>query len=141
MQTFLPYPSFAASAKSLDRQRLGKQRVETMQILQVLTGAKSGWKNHPAVKMWCGFEGQLASYGVAICLEWKSRGYRDTCLQKIEALAAPGVGPKPPWMGLDDFHRSHRSNLLRKKPEHYGQLWNDVSDDLPYVWPSAGPKT
>lgn len=28
MQTFLPYQNFVASARVLDRQRLGKQRVE-----------------------------------------------------------------------------------------------------------------
>lgn len=34
MQTFLPYPDFARSAACLDRQRLGKQRLEAFQILQ-----------------------------------------------------------------------------------------------------------
>jgi hypothetical protein len=28
-----------------------------------------------------------------------------------------------------------RSNLLRKLPEHYGILFPDVPNDLPYVWP------
>jgi hypothetical protein len=139
MQTFLPYPSFAASAKVLDRQRLGKQRVETMQILHVLTGKKAGWRNHPAVKMWQGYEGALAEYGVAICQEWKSRGYKDTCQEKIEALAIPDSSSVPLWMGADDFHLSHRSNLLRKDREHYGQYWDDA-DDLPYVWPSKDDK-
>lgn len=36
MQTFLPYPQFWESARVLDRQRLGKQRVEALQILKVL---------------------------------------------------------------------------------------------------------
>lgn len=36
MQTFLPYADFAQSAASLDMMRLGKQRVETYQILQKL---------------------------------------------------------------------------------------------------------
>lgn len=36
MQTFLPYPDFDKSAQSLDMMRLGKQRVETFQILQKL---------------------------------------------------------------------------------------------------------
>ncbi|MFN7881952.1 MAG: pyrimidine dimer DNA glycosylase/endonuclease V, partial [bacterium] len=33
MQTFLPSPSFAESARILDNKRLGKQRVECKQIL------------------------------------------------------------------------------------------------------------
>ena len=36
MQTFLPYPDFAASAAALDDRRLGKQRVEALQVLRAL---------------------------------------------------------------------------------------------------------
>ena len=42
MQTFLPHPNFAASAHVLDRQRLGKQRVENLQIMSALLGLKLG---------------------------------------------------------------------------------------------------
>lgn len=34
MQTFLPFPSFRDSAECLDYRRLGKQRVETLQLLK-----------------------------------------------------------------------------------------------------------
>lgn len=34
MTTFLPYADFTETAKVLDRARLGKQRVETLQIVQ-----------------------------------------------------------------------------------------------------------
>jgi hypothetical protein len=37
LQTFLPYPDFAASAQALDQRRLGKQRVEALQVLRALT--------------------------------------------------------------------------------------------------------
>lgn len=37
MQTFLPYANFEASAKVLDYKRLGKQRVEAKQILEINT--------------------------------------------------------------------------------------------------------
>jgi len=36
MQTFLPFPDFEESAYALDQKRLGKQRVETLQIMQAL---------------------------------------------------------------------------------------------------------
>ena len=55
MQTFLPYPDDRASAADLDDRRLGKQRVETLQILRALTWRTYGWQNHPAVRMWRGF--------------------------------------------------------------------------------------
>jgi hypothetical protein len=134
MQTFLPYPSFAASAKVLDRQRLGKQRVEVLQLLRALAGETKGWRNHPAAKMWSGYESALVEYGVAVCQEWLARGYKDTCLGKIEAFKQ-GRAVKPEWLGNTTFHASHRSNLLRKDAEWYGQFGWEESDDLPYVWP------
>jgi hypothetical protein len=41
----------------------------------------------------------------------------------------------PPWLGDERLHASHRSNLLRKDPEHYGQFEWTEPDDLPYWWP------
>ena len=64
MQTFLPYKSFKESFKTLDYRRLGKQRVEAHQILNVLlerTDTK-GWRNHPITKMWAGYEDALKMY-------------------------------------------------------------------------------
>ena len=74
MQTFLPYRNFQKTAKSLDRQRLGKQRVEAWQILQAITNQDYGWQNHPAVKMWRGYETALSEYGIDVCKEWIDRG-------------------------------------------------------------------
>jgi len=136
MQTFLPYESFKESAASLDRQRLGKQRVETMQVMKALFDPSYGWQNHPAVNMWRGHEWYLYLYQLAICNEWTSRGYKDTCLEKTTdiILGKPFGLTKPDWLGNEEFHRSHRSNLTRKLPEHYNQFW-DEANDLPYVWP------
>ncbi len=134
MQTFLPYPDFAESAKALDRLRLGKQRVEVLQLLKALTHG-GGWKNHPAAKMWRGHERYLALYGMTVCDEWTSRGYKDTCKERIKIYFDSHIGMPPPWLGREEFHASHRSNLLRKSPEHYGQFGWTESPDLPYVWP------
>jgi hypothetical protein len=143
MQTFLPYKDFARSAKVLDRQRLGKQRVEGLQILQCLLGIGSlRWKNHPAVKMWKGHEPYLVRYIEAICDEWTSRGYKDTVKTKIQRLC--DVEPMmtysaPLWLGDTKFHRSHQSNLIRKLPAHYRQYFPTISSHLPYVWPDGAP--
>ena len=138
MQTFLPYPDFAASAAVLDQRRLGKQRVETLQILRALTRETYGWKHHPAVKMWCGYEPALVAYGLAMCDEWTSRGGADTCAVQISAEGPrPSVEDLPPWIGDAEFHRAHRSALLRKDPDHYATHF-DEPDDLPYVWPVPG---
>lgn len=133
MQTFLPYVDFTRSAKCLDNKRLGKQRVECLQILNSLTGKSKGWINHPATKMWKGYEKALCRYAIVICNEWIDRGYKDTCLDKIVTLAVLNSGA-PPWLGDEAFHASHRSNLLRKS-DHYNKFGWTESNDLPYVWP------
>jgi hypothetical protein len=111
MQTFLPHPDFAASARVLDYKRLGKQRVETKQILMALTGQIKGWRSHPATKMWTGHEQALARYGVAICREWRARGYRDTLLPYFEAVASDQ--PAPSWLGDSRIHASHRTFFVK----------------------------
>lgn len=140
MQTFLPYNNFAKSAQVLDMKRLCKQRVEAYQILLIITGNSktNAWANHPAVLMWKGYEGRLYHYLLAMCDEWISRGYKDTIRAKAYELINGRICTsytKPNWLGNSRFHRSHKSNLLRKKPEHYSQFnWN-VPDNLEYVWP------
>jgi len=63
MQTFLPYEDFQKSAQVLDYRRLGKQRVEGMQIIKAIENPKpQGWKKHPIVKMWTPYVPALKQY-------------------------------------------------------------------------------
>lgn len=134
MQTFLPYKDFERCAQCLDNRRLGKQRVEVLQILKALNSVDSGWRNHPAVLMWNGYTEALIDYGVVICTAWIRKGYKDTCLDKIVGLDWGGELVMPPWL-TDEFCRSHQSNLVRKDPEHYRRYFPDVPDNLEYIWP------
>lgn len=136
MQTFLPYANFSKSAFVLDRQRLGKQRVETLQILNTLFGIKKGWSNHPVVNMWRGYENALALYGITICEEWIKRGYKDTCKDKIKELIKHSSNKiiLPSFIGNVNFHISHQSNLVRKNPEHYKKYFPNVPDNLEYLY-------
>lgn len=136
MQTFVPYGSdVARTAQVLDRQRLGKQRVEAWQIIKALTAQQYGWRNHPAVKMWAGHVEALAQYGVAICQEWIARGYKDTMLERFHEYVPQSEVVWPDWLDRPDVVLSHRSNLIRKRPDVYREVWPDVPADLPYVWP------
>jgi hypothetical protein len=141
MQTFLPYPDFQKSAKSLDYRRLGKQRVETLQLLTAIERVSNGeakvpWSNHPCCKMWSNNSNALVEYGIAICEEWLSRGYKDGCLEKIRKFQKSSQTKAiPSFIGNFDFHLSHRSNLVRKKPEFYLPLWPSTPDNIPYIWP------
>jgi len=132
MQTFLPYASFDRSFRCLDYKRLGKQRLEAKQILMCLRGEGStGWAKHPAVKMWVGYESAIANYLVKCITEWVMRGYNNTMTPPDFTPNAP----MPPWLGDDRFHTSHKSNLLRKEPSHYGRMFGYLPSDLEYVWP------
>ncbi|MFF3200778.1 MSMEG_6728 family protein [Streptomyces sp. NPDC002962] len=149
MQTFLPYADFTASAAALDPRRLGKQRVEALQVLRGLTVAGYGWRHHPAVRMWTGYEEALVRYGLEVCGLWTATGRADTCAASLVAgfgREPAGIrsqrrlaeaGELPPWLGDPAFHRSHRSALLRKDPEFYAPQFPGVPDDLPYVWPAS----
>ncbi len=141
MQTFLPYSDFRKSAETLDRQRLGKQRVEGLQLINSLVGVTNGkgWSNHPARNMWRGHERALVEYTAVVCQVWRERGYKDTVEEKMRKLEAEYLSDRstdlPPWLGREDFHLSHQSNLIRKLPDHYRKFWPEVADDLPYIWP------
>ena len=132
MQTFLPYADFKKSAKCLDYKRLGKQRVEAMQIYKIVSGKRTtgGWINHPAVNMWRGFSNLLAYYYNDILDEWIKRGYKNT----MEYIVCPPSITEPLWLGNKDFHNSHKSNLLRKDPVFYAQYMWDVPNNLDYIW-------
>jgi hypothetical protein len=156
MQTFVPYPDMQKSAEVLDDKRLGKQRVEALQIIRALTYETYGWKHHPAVLMWQGYEEALGAYARAICNEWTKRGYADTCAATITTdLTNAGVRTPsrserqltkarklPPWWGDEAVHASHRRALLRKDPDHYGPHFPDDDPTQPdddYVWPVRKP--
>lgn len=139
MQTFLPYPDFVDSAKVLDVRRLGKQRVEASQIIDILLGRpaknnrpRRGWLNHPAVKMWRGFENSLKLYHNVVISEWIIRGYRNN--MPFENIEGPIVDPF--WLGDVVFHRAHRSQLLFKNNAHYSQFnWIEKPGQFAYYWP------
>jgi hypothetical protein len=135
MQTFLPLPSLIESAKVLDNKRLGKQRVEAKQILETLRGRSIGWKNHPAVRMWKDHEPALAFYGLVICSEWRSRGFKDSLYDYFVKELNGSVIVYPSWFGDENFHASHRSNLLRKDSIFYSRFFWEEPSDLPYIWP------
>ena len=136
MQTFLPYESFEKSAQTLDWRRLGKQRVEGMQIINAITGKKrkdgkpyKGWINHPCSVMWKDYVPALKHYTNIIIQEWITRGYNNNMeMYEVKNMELPY------WIGDERVHSSHRANLLRKDYEYYSKFgWTENSED-PYVW-------
>ena len=136
MQTFLPYESFEKSAQTLDWRRLGKQRVEGMQIINAITGKKrkdgkpyKGWINHPCSVMWKDYVPALKHYTNVIIQEWINRGYNNNM-----EFYDTGKIIMPDWIGNEKFHSSHRANLLRKDFDYYSQFGWTENPERPYVW-------
>lgn len=133
MQTFLPYKDFEATAVVLDDRRLGNQAYR-----ECLTLVRGGWKNHPASKMWVGYERALCDYALALLRELDRRGrpypHHVQTFEEIKSQS-PDTG-LPPWLGDERFHASHRANLLRKDPVHYGKFGWTEDPDMEYFWPT-----
>lgn len=166
MQTFLPYPDFVRSAKCLDNSRLGKQRIECRQIMETLITldqqvsadnafeALNGWRNHPAVLMWRGYNRALAYYTHSVEDEWTARGYRTSFIRYDVNKSNFAISPEtqrvsiqafalkidtiemPWWFGRHDFHSSHRAALLYKNYPHYKQFHWVERPTLDYWWPT-----
>lgn len=138
MQVFLPYPDFKKSLESLDNKRLGKQRVETYQLIAGLEGRPTktgkpyskGRVNHPISQMFRDNLPALKQYLNDSIDVWVARGKNNTMQKEVinEEIIMPH------WFGNEEFHRSHRANLLRKDAEYYGAHgWAD-NPTLPYRW-------
>jgi hypothetical protein len=143
VQTFLPFPDFAESAHVLDSPRLGKQRVEALQVLRAIVLPSYGWQTRPAMLMWRGYVPALTRYALDMTDEWTARGHADSTRPLLEEFAPEAATAAalamPSWLGDEALHLSHRSNLLRKAPEFYAPLFPGVPNDLPYVWPGTDP--
>lgn len=136
MQTFLPRADLEYCAEVLDWRRLGKQRVECQQLIKAITEG-GGWANHPAAVMWRGYVPFLARYAQTCVDEWVRRGYRNTLdfRQHYKRRRAK----IPEWWGLARLHASHRANLIRKDPVHYGKFGWIEEPATGYLWPVETP--
>ena len=142
MQTFLPYKSFDKSASVLDWRRLGKQRVEGMQIINAIEQKPrkdgkpyKGWLNHPATVMWRPYLDALKLYTNVMIQEWIGRGYNNNMeLYDVDEMVKDDMVHFPFWLGNEKFHSSHRANLLRKDYEYYSQFGWTENPESPYVW-------
>lgn len=154
MQTFLPSSNFIFAAQALDNKRLNKQILESYQILNVLSGNSTGWRNHPAVRMWAGSEGVLYKYTQAMISEAKLRGIK-TINNEINLSRLNDRHGKlswgqnnPEWLDnkktISRIVATHRANLYRKDPEYYVEYAKYVDnkynkpccDKCLYYWPT-----
>lgn len=161
---FLPFPNIYLSIKCLDNKRLGKQRVECKQIIDLLeeydrnnTLPNKGWSSHPAFLSWIGYTNQLKVYFNICVREWISRGF-DNNMQLYNIDESPfnivecyfdGVRVYydnskfntysfPYWVSYPPFYKSQQAALLRKDPKHYINFFGlELGEYINngYLWP------
>jgi hypothetical protein len=155
MQTFLPYPDFEKSLRCLDKKRLFKQAVETSQILTIIDPelyeffphrSRKKFKNrisHPAVLMWVGpkkdrfmfLDSLIQYYNLNIKIA-KEMGIRVSSKLPIITKKYHRIACLPPWFGFKNFHKTHKSNLLRKLYPYYIKYegFKNIPSNLDYFW-------
>lgn len=119
--------TFAACARTLDRQRLGRQRIEVLALLQAIAdGPTSPLHHHSLVRMWAPYQSALVRYGLEMCGEWQARGYKDTYRDKIARFASPAYTNErnvvPHWL-TPEFRENQRHMLATKDPSRYAGMW------------------
>jgi len=139
MMTFLPYPNYIRSVQSLDYKRLGKQKLECMQIINILEGKPSRYKNHPAIKMWVGYTNSLKYYCNCCIDEWIRRGFKNTMVK----YDVDHQNEDPWWIGDENFHRAMRARLIEKNEEYYLPKFpkDKGFNNGKYFWPVNETKT
>lgn len=154
MQVFLPEHLYKDCAAVLDQKRLVKQLLEGRQILSALAGETKGWVNHPATRMFYGYESSLYIYLYAIKNEMANRGYKwennwDIINEtyKKNFIDCPNETPNYLKAGHPENVRltvTHRGRLYEKAPELYPQYEHEASiyrqyvccDRCNYYWPT-----
>lgn len=135
--TFVTHDDPRETAKLLDRARLGKQRLEAKQIIDILSNVpmknstKVSSRKHPAIDMWQGHIVALKFYFNCITKRWIKRGYKNTMelydiketkelLTEIETKT-----PKlfPWWFFCPLLQLSHQCSLYRKNNEYYSKYF------------------
>jgi len=143
VNTFIVNESFEVSADNLDNKRLGKQRVEAKQIIDILIYydeykeiPKKGFSNHPAVKMWKGYTNALKLYCNVMINKWISRGFKNT----MTIYELPENIELPWWVNFEPLHLSHKASLNRKDPNFY--KFKNLGDYINkgYLWVRSDEK-
>lgn len=138
VQTFLISHIFSKTAKILDNKRLGKQRVETLQIINIIDGEteKKGFSKHPAVRSWYGYSDALKKYCNVMLEEWEKRGFKNN----IEYYNIPKNIKYPKWIYNEKIHMSHKARLVQKDYNNYSSIFPEVLNteymNRGYIWPS-----
>ncbi|UAJ16145.1 hypothetical protein SEA_TINYMINY_54 [Microbacterium phage TinyMiny] len=145
MMTWMTRKSLLDSAEDLALPQLALARRESEALFNEMVfgepDPEHGSAPAPLVGMWSGYEAALAAYSVGCAAILVAHGVTDShralavanTVKDMRANGDPMTFEMPPWTQDIDVLMSHRSNLMRRWPEHYRFPRNPV--DMPYLWP------
>jgi hypothetical protein len=144
--TWLTYRSWGRTAADLENATLKLQMRNSVTIMDILTGIKPDHPkaNHPAVKMWQGYEYALGIQCMSLGMEWTfKRGFAECeefwamsrAIKEIKKVERDFAYEVPPWSRDAYLLLSHRSNLYRRDPVTYKGKWKKCPENWPYLWP------
>jgi hypothetical protein len=163
VNTFITSNSLEECAKNLDYRRLGKQRVECLEIINSIENPTKGWKNHPVSIMWKDHVDALKLYCNYMINEWIVRKFSNNMVYYFFGEEIFDVNciffdiktkkyekvPKnskytiffPKWFKWKEFQLSHQASLLRKDYNFYIKKFELNEDFLNsgYIWPGKYP--
>lgn len=157
MTIYMTHTKFHASSEALDKARLDRQINLVGKTLKVLEGDPTDDSHEDMiVRAWEGYTAALAWYGLILCnawLQWKPSSqvtirtrqavwfnevFEDAMEFDAETSREEMISrlPElPPWVGNKNVHRSHRSNLIRKFPARYADMFPGTPEDMPHLHP------
>lgn len=165
VNTFITSESLEECAKNLDNLRLGKQRVECIQLISFIENKDNkGFRNHPILIMWSNNVDALKVYCNFMIREWIKRGFTNTIElydldeskivfykniyneeTKLTEIIKPEIKDDsivfPIWFNWKPLILSHQSSLLKKNFDYYSKIFicNEEFFNFGYIWMNKVP--
>lgn len=154
LNTWLPYDNYAESADILTDRHIFMQLQDCTKLLYWLTEMPLNRRTpskaqleHPCVIQWRGYVPSLYDYTLEIMMVAYERSSLTNKQEQIsemaeninilDGLVSNMKEETPSWLGNEDYHLSHKSNLIRLSRSAYESIWPDVPDNLELIWPKG----
>lgn len=123
MKTYLPYPDFARSARSLTDEHLSESVQSASQTLLALTG-EAPREGTPTEDLWDGYLGLLAVYTICMVNEQVNResitsDEAEQALMHAQHTFDTTELYYSPWMDEESFFVDERTALSATDSQHY----------------------
>lgn len=105
------------TARALDQKRLGKQIIETRQVISAISGETSAWAKHPVVKMYDSPEGLRYLKAYLRILEAYRKGKAGIIVRVLNFF----IHKIRPCFHVEAYYDQMKRRLYTKDNNHYQQ--------------------